>query len=391
MAGLITDWMTLAAKQLDDDVSPAWLKAKKEQALEQLSVLKTPDRKLEYWRYTDTKRLDLSGYEPSLPSELALHDRAEDCEVVTIRLHDAGFEVSENCPISLLVKSIKDINESEWIDLDFTQETVINLVNTANFCAGVTIKYNHTETSKPIKLIVDYDFSKENEWRYVRNQFQVSQNSKISIQEQWSSGQTNVVNVFDLEAGAEIQRLQQANLRTHQRLISFNQFQLAGNTAVRGVNQHLGGALQHHIHRINFNGSQASFKMGTVNKSINNNNIADLVEVNHHKKNNQSEVTHRSIADDSSQIFTNAKAYVAVGADDSQIEQDLKNILLSPGAKIFSKPELEVYADEVVAAHGSTIGALDEQSLFYLQSRGIGIKQAREIMIESFEQEALTC
>ncbi len=50
-----------------------------------------------------------------------------------------------------------------------------------------------------------------------------------------------------------------------------------------------------------------------------------------------------------------------------------------------------MYADEVVAAHGSTIGALDEQSLFYLQSRGIDIEQARDIMIESFEQEALVC
>ena len=97
------------------------------------------------------------------------------------------------------------------------------------------------------------------------------------------------------------------------------------------------------------------------------------------------------MAKDQSQIFNNAKALVAPGADQSEIEQDLKNILLSEDAKIFSKPELEVYADEVVAAHGSTIGALDEQSLFYLQSRGVPVAEARDIMIESFEQEAVIC
>jgi len=74
-----------------------------------------------------------------------------------------------------------------------------------------------------------------------------------------------------------------------------------------------------------------------------------------------------------------------------KIEQDLKNILLSNDAKIASKPELEVYADEVIAAHGSTIGTLDEDALFYLQSRGIPADSARQMMMVSFEQEAIIC
>ena len=156
-------------------------------------------------------------------------------------------------------------------------------------------------------------------------------------------------------------------------------------------NQHQERLLQHLLHRINFNNTCSKYTSGTINKSSRINNISDLVEVNHLHLNNQSDVTHRSIAKDHSQIFNNAKAFVAPGADQSEIEQDLKNILLSPEAKIFSKPELEVYADEVVAAHGSTIGALDDQSCFYLQSRGMDIEQAREIMIESFEQEAVVC
>ncbi|MCX7554664.1 SufD family Fe-S cluster assembly protein [Marinicella sp. S1101] len=389
MAGLITDWTTLADDQLVNDSNlPDWLKAKKQQAVAQLKTLSVPSRKLEYWRYSDANRLALKGGEAS-PSSLESHPVSianDGVEQVVIKLNDNGFTVSDNCPGSVRISPINAIDESRWLDLDMNQETVANLANTACFMHGVSVECS---AALEVNLVFEYDYKFDEQWRYVRNQINVDTGAQFSVEERFNSGQVNVVNVYDLQRGSVVNRHQMANLSDAQNLISFNQFELSAQAQLNSTNQHLGGSLQHHLHRVNFNGNQAVFKMGTVNKSINNNNIADLVEVNHNKKSNQSDVTHRSIADGASQIFTNAKAFVAVGADESEIEQDLKNILLSPDAKIFSKPELEVYADEVVAAHGSTIGALDDQSLFYLQSRGIDIKQARAIMIESFEQEAL--
>jgi Fe-S cluster assembly protein SufD len=200
-----------------------------------------------------------------------------------------------------------------------------------------------------------------------------------------------VVNLYQVNDSAQLQRKQNIYLDETQQFISFNQFDVAENAEIINMNHHQGGSLQHHVHRVNFNATGAKYTSGAINKSFDNNNITDIVVVNHLFPNNQSDVTHRSIAKDQSQIFNNARAMVAPSADQSEIEQDLKNILLSPDAKIFSKPELEVYADEVVAAHGSTIGALDDTALFYLQSRGVDIAQARDIMIESFEQEAMVC
>ena len=66
----------------------------------------------------------------------------------------------------------------------------------------------------------------------------------------------------------------------------------------------------------------------------------------------------------------------------------MKNILLSDDAKIYSRPELEINTDDVIAAHGSTTGQLDELSLTYLRSRGIPKVDAELMLIESFLQEA---
>ena len=75
---------------------------------------------------------------------------------------------------------------------------------------------------------------------------------------------------------------------------------------------------------------------------------------------------------------------VAPGADGSDASLTNKNLLLSPSAEIDTKPELEIYADEVQAAHGATVGQLDERSLFYLRSRGIPLAEARALLTAAF-------
>lgn len=391
MAGLITDLIQQATTAPSNTSLPAWLKDKQAQAVKQLADCVDPDRKSENWRYTDAKRLQLTDLVSSIVNEEEETEEADGVVKVTVRIHENGFDVSQNCPDSLKITSIFDVAETDWQDIAFDQEKVVNLLNTASFNHGVNVSLGSDWNNDNLQLIIENDFAESKQWRYIRNQININKNQQLKLVESTQSGHVNVVNVFAVETNGVLERKQKSILNSSQKIVSYNQFDLADNAVVKSINQHFDGLLQHHMHFVNFNGQKSEFKMGTVNKGFNDNNIADLVQVNHNFENNQSDVTHRSIADDQSQIFTNAKAYVAVGADQSEIEQDLKNILLSPDAKIFSKPELEVYADEVIAAHGSTIGALDEQSLFYLQSRGISIKQARSIMIESFEQEAIAC
>jgi Fe-S cluster assembly protein SufD len=69
--------------------------------------------------------------------------------------------------------------------------------------------------------------------------------------------------------------------------------------------------------------------------------------------------------------------------------QSNKNILLSDDATINTKPELEIYADDVKCSHGATCGYLDEESLFYLRARGIGEKEARTLLLNAFAGEVI--
>ena len=71
-------------------------------------------------------------------------------------------------------------------------------------------------------------------------------------------------------------------------------------------------------------------------------------------------------------------------------KQTNKNLLLSPEAWINTKPQLEIYNNDVKCGHGSTIGRLDEEALFYLRCRGIGLEQARSLLTYAFASEMLS-
>ena len=389
MVGLITDWLEQAKANTTSNNSPTWLKAKRADALVQLQALKEPSRRLESWRYADLGRLlkELNNFQSTRHGEQP--EAKESGDSIVIMVDESGYMGLGECPDWLALQSFADMRAEDWRECDFGQESVVNLANSVLLQTGGLIQVKATD--QPVHIQLVYAFDDHNAWRYVRNQFVVANDVNISITEQHQSGRINVVNVFDLASGVELNRQQNIHLNSSEQFISFNQFEVSSGVSITSMHHHVGGSLQHHNHWVNFNAEGSKYKSGSINKSYDNNHITDIVNVNHKHKNNQSDVTHRSIAKHQSQIYNNAKALVAVGADQSEIEQDLKNILLSPDAKIFSKPELEVYADEVIAAHGSTIGALDDTALFYLQSRGIDLEQARGIMIESFEQEAWVC
>jgi Fe-S cluster assembly protein SufD len=81
---------------------------------------------------------------------------------------------------------------------------------------------------------------------------------------------------------------------------------------------------------------------------------------------------------------------VHVGAQKSDARQVSRNLLLSPGAEIDTKPELEIYADDVQCSHGATTGQLDPAALFYLRSRGLEESEARSALTRAFAAAVLS-
>lgn len=98
---------------------------------------------------------------------------------------------------------------------------------------------------------------------------------------------------------------------------------------------------------------------------------------------------YRGIIDERAKAVFNGKVIVRPGAQKTDSEQRIANLLLSRKAEINAKPELEIYADDVKCAHGSTVGQLDETALAYLRSRGIPRDTARALLLRAFATEVL--
>jgi Fe-S cluster assembly protein SufD len=85
----------------------------------------------------------------------------------------------------------------------------------------------------------------------------------------------------------------------------------------------------------------------------------------------------------------NGKIYVRQDAQKTNAFQSNKNILLSKDASMNTKPQLEIFADDVKCSHGATTGQLDEDMLFYLRSRGIGINEAKALLMYAFATDII--
>jgi Fe-S cluster assembly protein SufD len=83
------------------------------------------------------------------------------------------------------------------------------------------------------------------------------------------------------------------------------------------------------------------------------------------------------------------KIVVQKDAQKTNARQTNKNLLLSPNAAVHTQPQLEIYADDVKCSHGSTIGQIDADALFYLRSRGLGTDQARSLLSFAFAAEVI--
>jgi Fe-S cluster assembly protein SufD len=103
----------------------------------------------------------------------------------------------------------------------------------------------------------------------------------------------------------------------------------------------------------------------------------------------KSEELYKGILDERSHGVFNGEVLVRENAQKTDARQASKNLLLSENAQIDTKPQLMIYADDVKCSHGATIGQLDSNSVFYLQSRGIDEKTARQILTRAFASEMI--
>ena len=148
----------------------------------------------------------------------------------------------------------------------------------------------------------------------------------------------------------------------------------------------LGGKLVRNDLAISINGPGAHAAFHGLYLAGDHQHIDNHTRVDHKVGPATSEQEYRGILGGSSRCIWNGKAIVHDGADGTDANQANHNLLLSTRAEVDAKPELEIYADEVKCAHGTTVGQLDESALYYLRTRGLDKRAARRLLTRAFAE-----
>jgi Fe-S cluster assembly protein SufD len=123
---------------------------------------------------------------------------------------------------------------------------------------------------------------------------------------------------------------------------------------------------------------------------LNGDQVADTHSFTHHLADHcQSHQLHKCIVDEHAQAIFNGRVLVAKDAQGTDAKQQSRTLLLSDHAKVDTKPQLEIYADDVKCSHGAAIGQLDAEEIFYLQSRGLTLNDARNLLTYGFASDLL--
>jgi len=263
-------------------------------------------------------------------------------------------------------------------------------INAAHARDGVVLRVDaRAKIGVPVQLVFVAAAAAADVAWHVRNVIELGEAAELTLIEQHiGSGEptqlATQLSDIELAEGSQLNHtvLQQAADRTS--LIRRSAMRLHAHARATLHVLELGGALVRHDLRADLIGDHAQFHSRGVFMPRARQHIDTQLAIRHQARNTTSTSTWRGVASDRARGVFRGAMLVAPGADGSDANLSNKNLLLSPSAEIDTKPELEIYADEVKAAHGATVGQLDERALFYLRSRGISMAEARALLTAAF-------
>jgi len=171
--------------------------------------------------------------------------------------------------------------------------------------------------------------------------------------------------------------------------ISHTALHQAEDSEIQVFSVDIGARIVRNDIRMHLNGKGSSGSISGVFVGRDRQIMDQHTHIHHNSPNGTSRELYKGILTDHARGVFNGLIYVAPDAQQTDSEQTNRNLLLAETARMNSNPQLEIHADDVRCSHGSSTGQLDEDALFYLQSRGIDRKRALALMIEGFAGEVL--
>ncbi|MDR2885374.1 MAG: Fe-S cluster assembly protein SufD [Rikenellaceae bacterium] len=145
-----------------------------------------------------------------------------------------------------------------------------------------------------------------------------------------------------------------------------------------------GGGVARMAYRAELAGPEAEFKLGGLYLATADEQTAFNVQVEHQAPDCRSDQVVKGVVSGHAVGSFTGRVLVARGAQRTAAMQQSRNIELSQGAKIYTRPQLEIYADDVKCSHGATVGQLDDDAIYYMRQRGIDLATARRLQLEGF-------
>jgi Fe-S cluster assembly protein SufD len=394
----------------------AWLRALRQDAFALFCATGFPTTHDEDWRFTNVSAIAQTAFE--LPQDgsvnLTAHDVAPyrlpgaSCQLVFVNGHFAP-KLSElgSLPDGVIVASLADKLASDARRLQPHLGRYLNLqrdafcaLNTAYLQDGAYISIRRgTVVEEPVYLLFISTVSSRPTMTHPRNLIVAEEDSQATIVEDYvslPSGKTANGAIFsnavtELLAGDNSVISHYMIEREHARAfnISTLRLQQGRSSAVTSHSILLGGGLvRNNVHPV-LNGEGADCLINGLFIGNGHQHVDNYMLVEHASPHCNSRQFYNGILDGQSRGVFHGRIIVHKDAQKTDAKQTNRNLLLSDSAQIDTKPQLEIYADDVKCTHGATIGQIEEDALFYLRSRGMDEASARRLLLFAFANECL--
>ncbi|GAB2567146.1 Fe-S cluster assembly protein SufD [Dyella jejuensis] len=384
----------------------AWLDAARRENLEAFVAAGLPDTRAEAWKYTALRALGQrrfalgdpeAGTRAIDPHALALPGIDGPRLVFVNGVFRSDLSRLEALPPGLTLQPLSRVLEQDPEPLRFAlsrhyreNSDAFARLNAALAGDGVVLRVAAgVRIGKPVQLcFVGAPAAGDLAW-HVRNVIELGEGAELHLVEHHLATAQHrhlgtLVSDILVQDGAALQHTLLQNAAEDSSLVRRGSVRLGARARATMHVLELGGALVRHDLQAELRGDEARLDTRGVFVLRGRQHVDTQLSIHHQALNTASESIWRGVADERSRGVFRGAIVVAEGADGSDASLSNKNLLLSALAEIDTKPELEIYADEVKAAHGATVGQLDERALFYLRSRGLPHGEARGLLTAAF-------
>jgi Fe-S cluster assembly protein SufD len=386
-----------------------WLKNARVRAIEQFAELGFPTTKHENWKYTSLASLDGRGLQPSVPGEAhpdclaAIANLKLDNDAHLLVFVDGHFSEKLSARKALPNGVIlSDLNAAlathpEQLERFFGETkfgTGVGALNGALFADGyVLIVPQRVEIEAAIHVL--FLQTARDTISNVRNIIVADSGSRARVIEHFATlGDfpyfNNISTEINTARDSRIEHLklqQESASASHIADIRATQAQASEFASYSFA---LGGLLSRNDIATYFDGEHGHCTMNGLYLTQGKQIVDHHTRVDHAKPRCVSREFYKGILDGTSRAVFNGRVIVHKDAQQTDASQSNRNLLLSENAEVDTKPELEIYADDVKCAHGATVGQLDRNQLFYLRSRGIDEAAARTLLIFAFAEDLVS-